>query len=216
MSGTDEPGKRSTDVLLVCSSGGHLLQLVLLARGWNELSRVWVTFDKSDARSLLAGEAVVTAFGPTNRNIPNLVRNLHLAWRVIRRWRPRAVVTTGAGVAVPFAWLGRLSGARVVYVESFTRIDTISLSCRLIRPVAHRVYVQWPEAASLVQGRPLRRQYLLRRAMIVVSVGTRTRRHSTACSSGSVRSSFPEDIVVQHGPSSVQSSGRSMCRLSVV
>ena len=38
--------------------------------------RVWVTFDKSDARSLLAGEQVVHAYGPTNRNIPNLLRNL--------------------------------------------------------------------------------------------------------------------------------------------
>jgi hypothetical protein len=62
------------------------------------------------------------------------------------------VVTTGAGVAVPFAWFARLAGARVVYVESFTRIDSISLSCRLIRPVADRVYVQWPEAAGLVRG----------------------------------------------------------------
>ena len=142
----------STDVLLVCSSGGHLLQLVTLARAWGDLSRVWVSFDKSDVRSLLAGEEVIVAHGPTNRNIPNLLRNLWLAWRVVRRVRPRAVVTTGAGVAVPFAWFARLAGARVVYVESFTRIDSISLSCRLIRPVADRVYVQWPEAARLVGG----------------------------------------------------------------
>ncbi len=84
-----------------------------------------MTFDKSDARSLLADEYVVTAFGPTNRNVPNLLRNLLLAWQVIRRYRPRAVVTTGAGVAVPFAWIGRLAGARIVYVESFTRIESI-------------------------------------------------------------------------------------------
>ena len=103
-------------------------------------------------RSLLAGEELVTAFGPTNRSVRNLLRNLWLAQTVIRRYRPRAVVTTGAGVAVPFAWLGRLAGARVVYVESFTRIDSISLSCRLIRPVASRVYVQWPDALPLVRG----------------------------------------------------------------
>jgi hypothetical protein len=32
-----------------------------------------------------------------------------------------------------------------VYVESFTRISRPSLTCRLIRPVASRVYAQWPE-----------------------------------------------------------------------
>jgi UDP-N-acetylglucosamine:LPS N-acetylglucosamine transferase len=142
----------AVDVLLVCSTGGHLLQLVSLADAWSGLAHAWVTFDKSDARSLLEGDRVYYAYGPTNRNIPNLLRNVPLAWRLLGSLRPRAIVTTGAGVAVPFAWLGRLRGARVVYVESFTRIDGPSLSCRLIRPVADRVYVQWPELAERLPG----------------------------------------------------------------
>ena len=60
------------------------------------------------------------------------------------------MLTTGAGVAVPFAWLGRLRGARVVYVESFTRIEEPSLTCRLVAPVADRVYAQWPELVEAV------------------------------------------------------------------
>ena len=132
-------------LLLVCSTGGHLLQLVALRPAWEGFSRVWVTFDRGDSRALLADEDVVIAYSPTNRNIPNLLRNLRLAFPVVRRRRPRVVLTTGAGVAVPFAWIGRLFGDRVVYVESVTRIDGPSLSCRLIRPVASRTYVQWPE-----------------------------------------------------------------------
>ena len=138
------------ELLLVCSSGGHLLQLNALRAAWEPFSRLWVTFDKSDARSLLERENVVFAYGPTNRNIRNLFRNLRLAWRVVRQCRPKVLVTTGAGVAVPFAWIARLHGARVVYVESFTRIDTISLSCRLIGRAASRVYVQWPELRRLL------------------------------------------------------------------
>ncbi len=68
-----------------------------------------------------------------------------LAWRVVSRTQPTLIITTGAGVAVPFAWVGRLRGARVVYVESFTRIDGPSLTCKLIAPVAARIYGQWPE-----------------------------------------------------------------------
>jgi UDP-N-acetylglucosamine:LPS N-acetylglucosamine transferase len=145
----------SADVLLVCSTGGHLLQLVALRDAWEGFSRVWVTFDKSDARSLLADEPVSFAHGPTNRNfgllaVRNLVRNGVLAVRLIRAVRPKVVLTTGAGVAVPFAWVGRLLGARVVYVESLTRIDHPSLSCRLIAPVATRIYAQWPELTRTV------------------------------------------------------------------
>lgn len=142
------PATASVDVLLVCSTGGHLLQLVALREAWADRTRAWVTFDKSDARSLLRGERVVHAHGPTNRNLPNLLRNLRLARRLVSDLRPKVVVTTGAGVAVPFAWIARLRGAKVVYVESFTRIDGPSLSCRLIAPVATRIYAQWPELAD--------------------------------------------------------------------
>jgi UDP-N-acetylglucosamine:LPS N-acetylglucosamine transferase len=135
-------------LLLVCSSGGHLLQLITLAGAWEDYERLWVTFDKSDARVLLEGERVVHAFGPTNRNIPNLLRNLRLATSLLRRERPAAILTTGAGVAVPFAWLGRLMGVTVLYVESVTRIEEMSLSGRMIRPVAEQVFVQWPELAA--------------------------------------------------------------------
>jgi beta-1,4-N-acetylglucosaminyltransferase len=143
--------RQGVDLLLVCSSGGHLLQLCALREAWEGLDRAWVSFDKSDVRSLLAGERVVHAHGPTNRNVGNLLRNGLLAIKLIREMRPRAVLTTGAGVAVPFAWIARLYGARVVYVESMTRIEGPSLSMRLIAPVASRLYVQWPELAPRVR-----------------------------------------------------------------
>jgi beta-1,4-N-acetylglucosaminyltransferase len=143
---------RDGPVLLVCSSGGHLLQMLELRAAWEGVDRVWVTFDKSDARALLAGEAVVHAFCPTNRNLKNFFRNLRLARRLLSRTRPAAIVTTGAGIAVPFAWLARLHGIPVAYVESFTRFNELSLSGRLIAPVASRLYVQWPELEPQVRS----------------------------------------------------------------
>ncbi len=136
----------------MCSCGGHLLTLWSLRSAWEGFSRVWVTFDKSDSRSLLADEDVVFAHGPTNRNLKNTLRNVAVAWRTIRAVRPKVVLTTGAGVAVPFVWVGRLFGARAVFVESLSRIDDLSLSCRLVRPVCDRIYVQWPELQGKAPG----------------------------------------------------------------
>jgi UDP-N-acetylglucosamine:LPS N-acetylglucosamine transferase len=140
------------DVLLVCSAGGHLLQLFLLEDAWDGLRVAWVTHAKDDSRSLLHDRQVYYAFGPTPRNVLNLFRNAGLAWTLLRRHRPRAVVTTGAGVAVPFCWLGRVLGINVVYIESLTRLETPSLSCRLIGPFANRTYVQWAELARTMPG----------------------------------------------------------------
>jgi beta-1,4-N-acetylglucosaminyltransferase len=134
--------------LLVASSGGHLLELVELVGHWPPVTRHWVTFDRPDARSLLLDEDVTYAFHPTNRNVKNLLRNGLLALKLLWRLRPEAVVTTGAGVAVPFCYLGRLFGARVIYVESLARVSRPSLTGRLVHPIVHVFYVQWPELAK--------------------------------------------------------------------
>ena len=83
---------------------------------------------------------------PTNRNLPNLIRNTFLAWRILRRERPDAIISSGAAVAVPFFWLGRLLfGARTVFIEVIDRFDTPTLTGRLVRPVSSGILVQWPE-----------------------------------------------------------------------
>jgi hypothetical protein len=128
--------------LLVASSGGHLAQLWWMRPWWSRHERVWVTFDRPDARARLEGERVVWAHHPTNRDLPNLARNLRLAARVLRRERPDLVVSTGAGVGVPFLWLARAHGARSVFVEVFDRVDAPSLTGRLVGPVVDVIVLQ--------------------------------------------------------------------------
>jgi beta-1,4-N-acetylglucosaminyltransferase len=132
-------------VLLVASSGGHLLQLQQLASLWEPAERTWVTFPRSDAESMLVGESITWAYYPTNRHLLNALRNLKLAWTTIRRTRPTVVVTTGAGVAVPFALIAWLAGINVIYIESMARVLTPSLTGRLIYPIATHFFVQWPD-----------------------------------------------------------------------
>ena len=120
------------------------MQLCLLAYAWRDMPHAWVTLKREDSR-MLEGQRVFYAHGPTERNLPNLLRNIMFAWRLMRETRPKVIVTTGAGPAVPFAWVGRLFGAKIVYIESLTRIERPSLTYRLIRPVVSRTYVQWPE-----------------------------------------------------------------------
>lgn len=132
-------------ILFVSSSGGHLAQLLALQPWWDEAERSWVTFDSPDARSALADERVVWGHHPTTRNIPNLVRNSLLAWRVLRRERPDLVMTTGAGIAVPYFVLSRLWRVKTVYLEVYDRIDSATLTGRLCRRFTDLFLVQWDE-----------------------------------------------------------------------
>ena len=136
-------------IALVCSSGGHLAQLHRLESWWREHDRVWVTFDTIDATSVLAGEEVVWAHHPTTRNLANALRNARLAWRVLREVRPDVVVSDGAGVAVPFFVVAKLLRISTVYLEVVDRIETRTLTGRLVYPMTDLFCVQWEEQLRL-------------------------------------------------------------------
>lgn len=133
-------------ILLVANSGGHLLQMLALEGAWRDFERRWVTLEAADSKSLLAAEHVIFANGPTQRSLGNLLRNLRLAWSTVRSYDPDVILSTGAALAVPFFAVGRLHGKRLVYVESFTRVKTPSLSGRLVYPLSDVFYVQWRES----------------------------------------------------------------------
>lgn len=130
---------------LVCSSGGHFFQLYYLKDFWLKYERLWVTFFKQDTRYLLREEKVYWAYKPSNRNIKNLFRNLYLTWQILQKEKPDVVISTGAGVSVPFLYLARLFKKKTIYIESITRVNELSLSGRLVYPIVHHFFVQWPE-----------------------------------------------------------------------
>lgn len=142
-----------TKVCIPTSSGGHLTHMRMLMPLLDQAAdRFWVTFDKEDANTALAGERVYHCYFPTNRNIRNTVRNTLLAIRVLRRERPDLILSSGAAVAVPFFLVGKLLGAKTVYVEVFDRVDAPTLTGRLVRRVTDLFVVQWPEMESVYPG----------------------------------------------------------------
>ncbi|MDR9854412.1 PssD/Cps14F family polysaccharide biosynthesis glycosyltransferase [Paenibacillus sp. VCA1] len=130
---------------LVGSSGGHLTHLLLLEEWWKEEERFWVTFQKEDSESALENEKVYWCFHPTNRNIYNLIRNTILAWKLLRKEKPDVLISSGAAVAVPFFYLGKLLGIKLVYLEVYDRITTPTLTGKLVYPIADAFLVQWEE-----------------------------------------------------------------------
>ena len=137
--------EKKIKVCLVGSSGGHLTHLYMLKPFWKEKEHFWVTFDKEDARSLLEGEKMYPCYYPTNRNIKNLIKNTIVAWKVLRKEKPDLIISCGAAVAVPFFYLGKLFGAKTIYIEVFDRIDASTVTGKLVYPIADKFIVEWEE-----------------------------------------------------------------------
>lgn len=130
-------------VCLVGSSGGHLTHLYMLKPFWKNKDHFWVTFNKEDAKSLLEGEKMYPCYYPTNRNIRNLIKNTIVAWKVLRKEKPDLIISCGAAVAVPFFYLGKLFGAKTIYIEVFDRIDASTVTGKLVYPIADKFIVEW-------------------------------------------------------------------------
>jgi UDP-N-acetylglucosamine:LPS N-acetylglucosamine transferase len=112
---------------------------------WSEHDRFWVTFDKEDARSILKDERLYPCYFPTNRNIKNLIKNSFLAFKILRKEKPDVIISSGAAIAVPFFYLGKIFGSKTVYIEVFDRIDKPTMTGKLVYPVTDKFIVQWEE-----------------------------------------------------------------------
>ncbi len=130
-------------VLMVSTQGGHLTHLLALRDWWEGQERVWVCPETPDVMDRLAGERLVPSHSPTTRNVPNMLRNAALAWRVLRDERPSLVISAGAGVAVPFFVAARALGIPTVFIEVYDRVDTPTMTGRLCGPFTTRRIVQW-------------------------------------------------------------------------
>ena len=125
-------------ICFVGSSGGHLTHLYML-------KTFWCTFDKEDARSLLVGEKFYPVYFPSNRSLKALIINTYRAMKILKKERPDLIITSGAAPAIPFFWIGKLMGAKTVYIEVFDRIDKSTISGKLCYPVTDKFIVQWEE-----------------------------------------------------------------------
>jgi UDP-N-acetylglucosamine--N-acetylmuramyl-(pentapeptide) pyrophosphoryl-undecaprenol N-acetylglucosamine transferase len=151
-------------VCLAASPGGHLAELRAAAGAFHSWRRTWVTGASSQADELRdAGEDVrlLPGWGRDPPGMRGLVPNLRAAARALRASRPRLVVTTGAGLVVPFALMARASGSHLAFVESMARVVGASLTGRLLAPFAGTVIVQWPEMEAVFRRARVCRPALL-------------------------------------------------------
>lgn len=130
-------------ICLVGSSGGHLTHLHLLKEFWENHERVWVTFDKIDSQSLLKDEKKYWCYYPTNRNLKNLFLNSFLALKVLIKEKPDVIISSGAAVAIPFFYLGKIFGCKTVYIEVYDRIDLPTVTGKIVYPVSDLFVLQW-------------------------------------------------------------------------
>ena len=127
--------------------GGHLTQMMLLKDAFRGHTTFTVTY-QSDVTGELENTYVLPHYGERSRIILTLVSAFIGAIHILLREKPNIIVTTGSEIAIPFAYLGKMLGMKVIFVDTLTRVKTKSFTGMAVYPIADLFLVQWPEMTS--------------------------------------------------------------------
>ncbi|MBM4357805.1 MAG: UDP-N-acetylglucosamine--LPS N-acetylglucosamine transferase [Deltaproteobacteria bacterium] len=128
-------------VCIVSSCGGHLTEVRALRPAYDRYPHFYVLNDRALLPPDMEGKTYVIAH--SERDALFFV-NLVEAYRILRRERPDVILSAGAGPAVPFALVGKhLFGCKVLFVETVSRIQTPSLTGKLMHRFADDFFYQW-------------------------------------------------------------------------
>ena len=172
---------------LAGSGGGHVRQLLDLEPVWSAYDYFFVTEEsalgESIARDHPARFVDHYSFGQIRLGKPMkalraMIRNLAQSFEIIRTERPDVVLTTGAGAMFWVALLGRLTGAKVILIDSFARFEAPSKFARLVKPFATDLVVQseklkarWPDALAFDPFRRLDGPRPAKKPLLLATVG---------------------------------------------
>lgn len=137
--------KENLKICLVGSSGGHWEELMCLKSIAEKNKSFFVTEEGNQAEDSKLDN--IYKLPQINRHEKNFVihfiRLFFKAKRIINKENPNVVISTGALIAFPFCALVKLRGGKVIYIESFARVNNASVTGRLVYRFADLFLVQW-------------------------------------------------------------------------
>lgn len=134
-------------VLAVSSGGGHWVQLRRVVPAFDGHAVTYVTVNPSYRADVPEHRLLVVRDATQWDKLGMSVLGLQMLW-VMLRVRPDVVISTGAAPGCLAIILGRIFGARTIWLDSIANVETLSMSGRLVRRFAGLWLTQWSHLAE--------------------------------------------------------------------
>ena len=140
-------------VCFAASSGGHLEQLLAL-RSLMERYNSFILTEKTayDAKLPVRAYYVLQVNRHESSFLPRMAANAATSFKYWFAERPDVIVCTGVLATIPFCLIGHAMGAKLVYIESFAKTDSPTMTGKLLSKRADRFYVQWESMLKVYPG----------------------------------------------------------------
>jgi len=140
--------KNNLKVCLAASAGGHLTQLLQLWPSWENYEVFYVTTGENIKGRIDKPGRVYTVEECNRKNPVKLAKVFFRCMKIALRERPDVVISTGAASGALMSYLCKMLGAKIVWMDSITNTQRLSLSGRLVRPIADLILTQWQDIAE--------------------------------------------------------------------
>ena len=136
-------------IMLMCSKGGHLQEMMNLQSAWGKYDHFFVTYDSERTRQL--GDRKYLIVHPISSIVMYLITLFIAVGRVFGE-RPDVLISTGMGwVDMVMFPLCRLAGVYTIYIESAANVEYITGTAKVVRHFAKRFLVQWKGLADEIE-----------------------------------------------------------------
>jgi len=139
--------KKKIKICFAASSGGHLEQILMLRPLMERYDSFLVT--EKTPYSIGAKELRCYYLPQINRKewncVPRLVVNGFQSLWIYLTEQPDIVISIGALGTLPLCLLCKLTGKKLVFIESFAKVTSPTLTGKFLYRYADRFYVQWPQ-----------------------------------------------------------------------
>jgi len=134
-------------ILAISSGGGHWIQLLRLRPAFMGADITYASVDAALAADVKGHKFYRFPDANREHKLALLFQILKIAW-ILLRVRPGVLVSTGASCGYIAIRIGRLLGARSLFIDSIANAEQLSLSGHLACRHANLMLTQWPHLAS--------------------------------------------------------------------
>lgn len=140
--------------MFISSTGGHLEQLLGLKKTMDSFESYIVTEKDSittDLRKDYINMKYLPFFSRQNKLLfPFQFLKVFLKSIILFiQINPQVIVSTGAGVVIPMFLLGKIFNKKLIFIESFAKTDSKTITGKICYPFVDVFIVQWEEMLEL-------------------------------------------------------------------
>lgn len=132
-------------ICLTCATGGHFMQMMRIMEAIKGYEHFFITSYEETTKDL---DNVYYLSYTDSKSIGfysflKFIKSFFQTMKILLKERPDVIISTGSGVTIPVCSIGKILGAKVIFIETLARVISPSMTGKIIYPIANLFLVQW-------------------------------------------------------------------------